>query len=63
MLPHQDRVVTEHSDLADKTEKLGRFIGGELFNSLAQEEQVRLEKQYKYMRLYLEVLHERIAAF
>jgi hypothetical protein len=63
MQPHQERVVTERAELADKTEKLGTFLFGNIFNSLVPEERTRLLKQYAFMKAYLEILTERIAAF
>lgn len=61
--PHQERVINERTELADKVEKLGRFLFGSLFDSLHSDEQKRLVKQYAYMKLYLEVIDERVAAF
>jgi len=63
MKPHEQRVVDERSALADKEEKLGAFLYGIVFNSLPQEERMRLVRQRTYMALYLNVLDERIAAF
>lgn len=65
MLAHQERVVKERADLAEKVDKLGRFLfeGKSIVLSLPVDEQHRLLKQYSYMRVYLEVLDERIAAF
>ena len=63
MLEHQKRVLGERAELADRAEKLDRFLFGMVFNALGAEEQTRLVKQYAYMKLYLEMLDERIAAF
>ena len=63
MPPYQQRVITERSELLDKTEKLGVFLSGTIFNSVALDEQSRLIKQYAFMKLYLEILDERIAAW
>ena len=63
MQPHQERVVIERAELYEKTVKLGTFLFGSVFNSLNLEEQTRLLKQYAFMKLYLEVLDQRIAAF
>jgi hypothetical protein len=60
---HQQRVVDEHKELAMKTEKLGEFLYGTLFGSLHQAEQARLLRQYAYMKMYLEILQERINCF
>lgn len=63
MLPHQKRVVAERNDLVEKGDKLNSFIFGEVYCKLSSAEQIRLCKQYAFMRAYLEVLDERIAAF
>jgi hypothetical protein len=67
MQPHQERVVTERADLAEKVKKLDQFIRGGnfggIFPSLAADEKARLRRQAKLMEQYLEVLDERIAAF
>ncbi len=61
--PHEQRVVTEHKELADKVEKLGSLIRGDVFYSLSSTEQGRLKRQYGYMQAYLGVLSERIDCF
>ncbi len=63
MQPHQERVVTEKSELDEKREKLTAFIGGEIFQSLDNAEQARLARQAEIMTQYSGVLGERIAAF
>ncbi len=63
MQPHQERVLVEEEDLAEKVAKLDTFLSGTTVTSIAAEEQVRLIIQYKFMKLYLEVLRERIASF
>lgn len=63
MQPHQERVVIERDELAEKVQKLGVFLDGDIFKSLDPKEQGRLFTQQAYMTLYLEVLGQRIAAF
>ncbi len=63
MQPHQERVVKEEADLAEKVEKLTAFIGGSIFSTLSVEERIRLSKQLEYMHGYLRILRDRIAAF
>lgn len=63
MQPHQERVVTEKDELDTKIEKLSSFIGGDVFSSLSDEEQSRLQDQLTYMIGYSNVLGQRIAAF
>ncbi len=63
MQPHQERVVKEEADLAEKVLKLSLFIGGPVFSTLSVEERIRLSKQLEYMHGYLRILRDRIAAF
>ncbi len=61
--PHQERVVTEQKELAEKLEKLTAFIFTPTFAALSAPEQERLNRQYGIMEQYVKVLGERIAAF
>ena len=63
MKPHQERVVTEKTELDDKRSKLTAFIGSDLYRSLDATEQSRLNRQLEAMTLYANILGERIAAF
>jgi hypothetical protein len=63
MQPHQERVITEKSELDTKIEKLTAFIGGSVFLALPVPEQMRLSAQLGFMNMYSNVLGERIAAF
>lgn len=63
MKPHQQRVVTEKTELDDKLQKLTAFIGGGTYRTLASAEQSRLNRQLEAMTLYTNILAERIAAF
>lgn len=63
MQPHQQRVVDERDDLADKLTKLNSFIGKDMFNSLPAEERIRLARQATVMKDYLDILNDRINAF
>jgi hypothetical protein len=63
MQAHQERVVAERSELADKTEKLYTFLRSGVFVGLAGDEQERLVRQYGLMKSYVTVLDERIAKF
>lgn len=63
MMPHQQRVVDEKTDLDVKIEKLEAFIEGEIFSSLSDEEKDRLNLQLVTMDKYSDILGERIAAF
>lgn len=64
MLPHQQRVVDEKTELDDKLSKLKGFTHhSPLFGTLVLEEQERLLRQYSYMTMYSKVLGERIVAF
>jgi len=63
MQPHQQRVITERDELAEKLTKLIAFIGGSVYNGLPQDERIRLNKQATIMQDYLDVLAERIKSF
>lgn len=63
MQPHQERVVAEKSELDEKVEKLGSFVHGSVYASLAEPERKRLMRQLCLMRDYSTVLGDRIAAF
>ena len=60
---HQQRVVSEKSELDGKIEKLNAFGKGDLFLTLPEAEQDRLRRQSTIMGMYSGVLGERIAAF
>lgn len=61
--PHQQRVVTERDELADKIAKLAAFLPTPTYQRLPDEEQTRLADQVDVMRLYCTVLNQRIDAF
>ena len=61
--PHEQRVVYEKIELEGKIEKLRAFRNGELFKTLPDAEQLRLNRQYSHMFSYRQVLIERIEAF
>ena len=63
MQPHQQRVVDEKAQLSEKLDKLETFEGGAIYASLAPAEQSRLTRQLLIMKLYEQVLSERISAF
>jgi hypothetical protein len=63
MQPHQERVVTEKTELDEKIDKLDAFRAGTIFPTLAADEQDRLNMQLSHMRAYSGVLADRIAAF
>jgi hypothetical protein len=63
MQPHQERVVAEKAELSDKLDKLETFEGGAVYASLPPAEQSRLTRQLLIMKLYEQVLAERISAF
>ena len=63
LLPYQERVLVERDELSDKVVKLGAFLQGSIFRTVTPEEKERLEKQYSYMKLYLDILDQRVDAF
>jgi hypothetical protein len=63
MQAHQQRVVDEKSELSGKLDKLESFCDTSIFAGLPPAEQSRLTRQLFIMKLYEQVLSERIAAF
>lgn len=64
MLPHQQRVVDEKTELDKKLANLQAFIGSsQVFKDLPEVERYRLIRQEIYMNSYSKVLGERIADF
>ena len=63
MLPYQQRVVDEKTELDEKREKLFAFLNIELFCSLDQSEKDLLLSQYEAMGIYSDILRQRISAF
>jgi hypothetical protein len=61
--PHQQRVVGEHSELVDKTEKLAAFFGTSIFQRVDEAEKSRLRVQMDAMVVYANILSQRISAF
>lgn len=63
LAPHQQRVVTERDELAERLSKLFAFFQSPIFAGLPAAEQTRLRSQARFMDGYLAVLGERIEAF
>ena len=63
LAPHQHRVVVEKEDLDDRLDKLNAFFSTSIFGALPMTEQARLRRQAVAMRIYSEVLDERVQAF
>jgi hypothetical protein len=63
LAPYQQRLLNEYDELFIKTTGLGMFFGSREFLNLDSAEQDRLNRQWKIMQKYGEVLAERIAAF
>lgn len=62
--PHQQRVVDEQKELADKLIKLREFIGASpIFQKLPMDEQARLKAQEFHMSMYWRILGDRIQEF
>lgn len=61
--PHQVRVVEEKKELDKKIDKLTVFLFAPTFNALDESEKARLRLQHSVMKLYSEILGQRIAAF
>lgn len=63
MLPYQERVVAEKSELDEKLTKLLCFFQSPDFIALSEAERSRLRNQARFMDGYAAVLEERISAF
>ena len=63
MQPHQQRVVNEKVELDIKRIALNEFSNSEIYKSLNDDEQDRLNRQYAAMSVYSVILTERIDAF
>ena len=63
MEAHQQRVVDEKLALSDKLDKLETFHNTVIYAGLPPAEQSRLTRQLYIMKLYEQVLAERISAF
>lgn len=63
LAPHQQRVVDEQADLAERLSNLLSFCRSPVFFGLDRAEQSRLRSQARFMDGYLAVLGERIEAF
>lgn len=63
LAPHQQRVVDEQAELAERLSKLLAFFQSPVFFKLDDSEKSRLRSQARFMDGYLAVLGERIEAF
>ena len=64
MQPHEERVVQEHKDLAEKITKLEAFLQSKMFHySINDSAKNQLLRQRDYMVGYRDVLAERIENF
>ncbi len=63
MKEFQERVVQEKSELEARLSKLINFMSLDIFETLSQDEQLRLAMQSNAMNLYLYFLNERIRNF
>jgi len=61
--PYQQRVVEEKTELSAKLDKLETFHDSATYACLPPDEQSRLTRQLYIMKLYEQVLSERIADF
>ena len=66
MKPHQQRVIQEHTELEERTNKLRDFIllGVTKYNIYVPDDEIRrLGMQLNAMELYLAILEDRIKNF
>lgn len=63
MEAHQERVISERVELAERLDKLRTFLRTKRFEDLVRDEQRRLTRQSLIMSDYLDVLDQRIGAW
>ena len=63
LAPHQQRVVDEKNELAERLTKLNEFLVTEKCISLPFDERCLLAQQAKVMEQYLDILLDRIEMF
>jgi hypothetical protein len=55
-----DKLYEEHADLDDKISNLDNFILSDRFLTVSEKQQELLEKQYNAMKVYADILFDRI---
>ena len=63
LLPHQQRVVDEETELDKKIDSLSAFFANQMFQTLPEAERDLLKRQHAAMETYSSILGDRIAAF
>ncbi|AVJ20994.1 MULTISPECIES: hypothetical protein [Pseudomonas] len=63
MPPHQQRVIAEREQLADRIQKLEAFLHTDLYAGLPEDEQQLLKMQADAMVLYLGIINTRTSKF
>ena len=63
MKPHEERVMQEYTELFGRAERLQKFLDGEKYLGLPPEDRALLRLQYATMRMYLDILQERMDRF
>jgi hypothetical protein len=63
LLPHQNRVISERLQLADKVNKLEAFVMSKEVSKLPALEKGLLNLQLEYMAMYLRVLDMRVSRY
>lgn len=63
LLPHQERVVDEKTELDIRREKLRAFMEGDIYRGLDDSERMLLVRQLFIMGRYSEILGQRIVGF
>lgn len=61
--PHEERVLAERAELADKCVKLEAFIVSDAFRAIYTLDRHLLKEQHEAMTVYLAVLDRRIERF
>lgn len=55
-----DKLYEEHADLDDKISNLDNFILSDRFLTVSEKQQELLEEQYNAMKVYADILFDRI---
>lgn len=63
LAPHQQRVISEQEQLAERLKKLEAFLLTAMFAELVEDEQLLLKIQASAMAVYLRILKKRSAKF
>lgn len=63
LAPHQQRLIAERAEVAERVRKLSVFSSTPDYRALAAEDRALLAQQFLHMTQYLDAVTRRIAAF